>query len=183
MFGSCSEPIKLTRLFHTELEILNIQSQETTTYDWLISTCVRRSCKLLANWKFSLRGSDHLGLQNQKRRMQAINDPSTNFRLALLTAVDTGTLGFLLLKMLTTQGRINNIQISCNTERFASGIFLQQASRQHSTEGVLPGKPCASLEAVELNMKLKRNSQICFSVASLEIKRKKFKIPSVLHLC
>ena len=32
-------------------------------------------------------------------------------------------------------------------------------------------------------MKLKRNSQICFSVASLEIKRKKFKIPSVLHLC
>ena len=31
----------------------------------------------------------HLGLQNQKRLMHAIKDPSTNFRPALLTAVGT----------------------------------------------------------------------------------------------
>ena len=75
---------KLTRLFRAELEILNIQSEQQQPKEMTLSTIsthVRRPCELLANYEFSLRGSDSFRSSEPPKKlmhqMHAINDPCT----------------------------------------------------------------------------------------------------------
>ena len=85
----CSVPVrnqsKPTKLFRTELEILNVQSEQQRQRD----DNLRLTQLCPANLLFV--EVIQLGLQNQKSLMHAINDPSTNIRPAFLTAVNTST--------------------------------------------------------------------------------------------
>ena len=69
---------KPTKLFRTELEILNVQSEQQQQRDDNLRLTDLNSCP--ANLLFV--ELTQLGLQNQKRLMHALNDPSTNIRPA-----------------------------------------------------------------------------------------------------
>ena len=75
-----------------ELEIFNIQSEQQQQRDDNLEVADLQSCPpsvRTANLLFV--EVIHLGHQNQKRLMHAINGPCTNIRPALLAAVDTCT--------------------------------------------------------------------------------------------
>ena len=75
MYGSCSEPLKLTRLFCTELKILNIQSEHKQQRDDNLRLADLHSCPPSMRTVNLLVAVIVLGLLNQKRPMHAINDP------------------------------------------------------------------------------------------------------------
>ena len=94
MFGSFTEPIKANKIIsygtrdsqHPIRRAAAKRRKITTGRSPLVSA-VYANCLRTTN----LLEVIHLGLQNQKRLMHAINDLSTNIRPALLTAVDSYT--------------------------------------------------------------------------------------------